>query len=118
MIDIDYMQVPEYSQMFFSNLHKMHFGPLLFVAQNPTQFFDEKLFFLMLYKKTLETTKNSDLIRKADFIISKFQKALQQLSNSLKDNGINVDEFWLERTEFIKPYVEDASQKFKPFDAR
>jgi hypothetical protein len=121
VIDIDYSPLPEYSQQFFSNLHAIPFGPLVFVAQNPLQFFDEKQFFLMLYSEKCnqyEKTGKYNLLGTCSYIINKFRKATSHIMQQMKRQGIKTIEFYDERRDYLKPFVDKVLPTFNPNDVR
>ncbi len=121
VIDIDYSPLPAYSRQFFANLHALPFGPLVFVAQNPLQFFDEKQFFLMLYSgkcSQYEKTGKYDLLDTCSYIINKFRKATSHIMQQMKMQGINTIEFYDERRDYLKPLVDEVLPSFSPNDVR
>lgn len=121
VIDIDYSPLPAYSRQFFANLHAIPFGPLVFVAQNPLQFFDEKQFFLMLYSgkcSQYEKTGKYNLLGVCSYIINKFRKATSHIMQQMKMQGINTIEFYDERRDYLKPLVDEVLPSFSPNDVR
>ncbi len=103
-LDIDFSPTPAYATMFFSNLKPINFGSLLFFAQSPLQFLDEKIFFYELYKIKCTETTDQNRQNVCKYQLAKFQKVLAPL--------IPNNEFYLERLNYIKNAIIAALPEF------
>ncbi len=96
-LDIDFTPTPSYATIFFSNLKPTNFGSLLFFAQSPLQFLDEKIFFHELYKIKCSETEDQTKQNVCNYQIAKFQKVLMAL--------IPNNMFYLERLKYINDKI-------------
>jgi hypothetical protein len=99
-LDIDFAPTPAYAEVFFSNLRPVNFGSLMFYAQSPLQYVDEKVFFHELYKIKCESNTEPHNINVCNYQIAKFQKVLKVI--------LPLYTNYLERVNYLQPLIAQA----------